>query len=176
MTRADATFAEHQARIGPRTLDAILDVARKIRNRRRAARQALERSLGLELTGFVSAAAVDRERDASLDHVLRMDSLRRARIALNREAEATDLEAKPREVRSDTRAHFTAIAFHPNGRFLLAASNDQTVKLYDTTTWEPARAFTWSVGRMRSVCFSPDGTLAAAGSERGKIVVWDVDL
>jgi membrane fusion protein len=58
------------------------------------ARQALERSLGLELTGFVSAAAVDRERDASLDHVSRVDSLRRARASLNREAEAADLEAR----------------------------------------------------------------------------------
>lgn len=66
------------------------------------ARQALERSLGLESTGFVSAAAVDRERDATLEHVLRMDSLRRARIALNREAEATDLEAKSAFSRSQS--------------------------------------------------------------------------
>ena len=58
------------------------------------ARNALERSLGLELTGFVSPAAVDRERDASLEQVSRMDALRRARIGLNRDADAADLEAR----------------------------------------------------------------------------------
>jgi hypothetical protein len=38
------------------------------------------------------------------------------------------------------------------------------------------QAFNWEIGRLRSVAFSPDGMLAAAGGDRGKIVVWDVDL
>lgn len=71
---------------------------------------------------------------------------------------------------------YTDLAFHPSGRFLAATNNDETVKLYDTTTWEVARTFTWDIGRMRSVAFSPDGTLAAAGSDKGKVVVWDVDV
>jgi len=58
------------------------------------ARNSLERSMRLELTGFVSPAAVDRERDASLEQVSRMDALRRARIGLNRDADAADLEAR----------------------------------------------------------------------------------
>jgi membrane fusion protein len=65
------------------------------------ARQALERSLGLEMTGFVSPAAVDRERDASLEHVSRTDALRRTRIGLNREAESAEFEARS----SFARAH-----------------------------------------------------------------------
>ena len=79
-------------------------------------------------------------------------------------------------VKNDSKKHFTGVAFHPSGRFLAATSNDATVKLYDTTTWEVARTFTWDIGRMRSIAFSPDGTLAAAGSENGKVVVWDVDV
>jgi WD40 repeat protein len=71
---------------------------------------------------------------------------------------------------------FTGIAFHPSGRYLAATSNDATVKLYDTTTWQVAKTYTWDIGRMRSIAFSPDGTLAAAGSDTGKVVVWDVDL
>jgi WD40 repeat protein len=80
-----------------------------------------------------------------------------------------------RAVPNTTKKHFTGVAFHPSGRHLAATSNDETVKLFDTTTWELARTFTWDIGRMRSVCFSPDGTLAAAGSDKGKVVVWDVD-
>jgi WD40 repeat protein len=79
-------------------------------------------------------------------------------------------------LQNDVNRHFTGLAFHPSGRYLAATSNDATVKLYDTTTWEIARTFTWNVGRMRSVAFSPDGTLAAAGSDSGRVVVWDVDL
>ena len=78
--------------------------------------------------------------------------------------------------RNDSPKHFTDAAFHPSSRFLALTSNDKTVKLYDTTTWEVARTFTWDVGKMRSICFSPDGTLAAAGTDKGQVVVWDVDL
>ena len=49
------------------------------------------------------------------------------------------------------------------------------MKLYDTASGALARTFTWDIGRMRSVAFSPDGLLAAAGSDTGKVVVWDVD-
>jgi WD40 repeat protein len=77
--------------------------------------------------------------------------------------------------RNDSRKYFTAAAFHPSGKYLGVASNDKTVKLFDTTTWEVARVFTWDIGRTRSIAFSPDGTLAAAGSDSGKVVVWDVD-
>jgi WD40 repeat protein len=80
------------------------------------------------------------------------------------------------ELKNDGRKHFTGIAFHPSGRYLAATSNDETVKLFDTNTWEQAHTFTWKVGRMRSIAFSPDGALAAAGSDKGQIVVWDVDV
>ena len=87
-----------------------------------------------------------------------------------------DMNAAPVTFRNDNRKEFTGLAFHPSGRYLAATSNDATVKLYDTGTWELAHAFDWDIGRLRSVAFSPDGMLAAAGGDRGKIVVWDVDL
>lgn len=89
---------------------------------------------------------------------------------------ATENCAEPLAELKDGRKHFTGIAFHPSGKYLAATSNDETVKLYDTATWELAHTFTWKVGRMRSIAFSPDGALAAAGSEKGQVVVWDVDL
>ena len=79
-------------------------------------------------------------------------------------------------VRNDSLKHFTGVAFHPSGRFLAATSNDTTVKLYEAGSWRLAKTFTWDVGRLRSVAFSPDGSLAAVGGDGGKVVVWDVDL
>ncbi|MBA4068150.1 MAG: hypothetical protein C0501_31505 [Isosphaera sp.] len=86
-----------------------------------------------------------------------------------------DLARPPRELRPDRKARFTGVAFHPSGRYLATTSNDAAVKLYDTTSWQVAKTYTWDVGRMRSVAFSPDGSLAAAGTDTGKVVVWDVD-
>ena len=90
--------------------------------------------------------------------------------------DATDFARRPVRVANDNRKHFTCVAFHPSGRFLAATSRDETVKLFDARTWEVARTFTWDVGKLHSVCFSPDGTRAAVGSETGKVVVWDVDV
>jgi WD40 repeat protein len=87
-----------------------------------------------------------------------------------------DLARPPVELQNDSRNNFTDLAFHPSSCFLAVTSNDRTVKLYDTATWAVAKTFTWDIGRMKAVAFSPDGTLAAAGSDTGRVVVWDVDL
>lgn len=84
--------------------------------------------------------------------------------------------AGPWAVESDNKKFFTGVAFHPSGRYLATTSNDKTAKLWDTATWEVAKTYTWNVGRMRCVAVSPDGSLAAAGSDTGKVVVWDVDV
>jgi len=100
-----------------------------------------------------------------------------AAVQLSLHVYSTDrLEFEKWDVRKDGRKHFTGIAFHPSGKYLAATSNDETVKLYDTATWDVAHTFTWKIGRMRSIAFSPDGALAAAGSDKGQVVVWDVDL
>lgn len=82
----------------------------------------------------------------------------------------------PRFIRNDTRKHFTAMAYHPSGRHLYATSNDTTVHVFDTETWARATRFTWRLGRLRAVTISPDGTLAAAGTKTGQVVIWDVDV
>lgn len=82
----------------------------------------------------------------------------------------------PRVVANTSRSLFTAVAFHPSGKYLAATSNDKSVKLYDTTTWQLAKSYTWAVGKLRAVAFSPDGTLAAVAGDTGKVIVWDVDV
>jgi WD40 repeat protein len=72
--------------------------------------------------------------------------------------------------------HFKAAAFSPDGRWLATARNDATIRFYDTHGWGEGPAFDWDIGPLVSVAFAADGMRAAAGSAKGKIVVWDVDV
>jgi WD40 repeat protein len=83
---------------------------------------------------------------------------------------------QPQIVRNDNRKHFTAMAYHTSGRHLYATSNDATVHIFDTATWERTERFRWQLGSLKAVAVSPDGTLAAAGGDRGDVVIWDVDV
>jgi WD40 repeat protein len=74
------------------------------------------------------------------------------------------------------RRHFQAVAFTPDGRFLAAVRNDRSACFWGTEDWRQVATFDWEIGPLVSLAISPDGMRAAAGSRRGKIVVWDVDL
>lgn len=81
----------------------------------------------------------------------------------------------PRLVRNDNRKHFTALAYHPSGRLLFATSNDKTVHVFDTASLTRVNRYTWHLDELSAVAVSPDGTLAAAGSANGDVVVWDLE-
>jgi WD40 repeat protein len=83
---------------------------------------------------------------------------------------------KVKKVRTGTLRHYRSVAFHPDGRYLLAGNNDTTARLIDSQTWEVVRQYTWAIGRLTAVAVSPDGMLAAAGGAKGQVVVWDLDL
>lgn len=73
----------------------------------------------------------------------------------------------------------TCVAFSPKGEFqLLTCSRDNTLKLIDTRTFEPIHTFTQPGFRVSAnyarVCFSPDGSMVAAGSGGGEVVIWDI--
>lgn len=84
-------------------------------------------------------------------------------------------EEPPAVWQNDSKKNFTGLAFHPSGRFLAVPSNDGTVKLYETGTWARLRVYDWKAGKLTSIAFSPDGTVAASGTDTGRIVIWDVD-
>jgi WD40 repeat protein len=74
-----------------------------------------------------------------------------------------------------------SVAFSPDGRFALSASDDETLSLWDVTTGKELRSFT-GIGSIRSVAFSPDGQFALAGSwgstsrtsRKDTLILWEV--
>jgi WD40 repeat protein len=67
------------------------------------------------------------------------------------------------------------ITFAPDGRTLVSVGEDGTVRWWNVQTREAVRVRDWGLGALHCIGFSSDGTLGAAGSEEGQVVVWDVD-
>ncbi len=73
------------------------------------------------------------------------------------------------------RKEVTALAFSPDGRFLLSTSLDGTVRLWDPASGREVACLDWGIGPVRSLACHPDGTTAAVGGgRRDAIVVFDL--
>jgi hypothetical protein len=72
------------------------------------------------------------------------------------------------------RGRVTAVAFHPHDGTLYSTGWDGTVRLWDVAAGAERTGFDWKLGRLFCLAVSPDGTRAAAGSESGKVVIWDI--
>lgn len=84
---------------------------------------------------------------------------------------------KPRQIKGgQSFGNFVGFAFHPAGRTLAVIHGGPTlVKLYDLDTLTLRAKLNWKVGKLTCVGYSPDGQLAAAGTDDGRVVVWDAD-
>jgi len=74
------------------------------------------------------------------------------------------------------KASILGTAIHPSGRWVGTVGRDGCVNCLSLPDLKPLKVYKWGVGKLYSVAFSPDGTLAAAGSDTGKVIVWDVDV
>ena len=72
-------------------------------------------------------------------------------------------------------SRITSLAFSPDGRLLASASDDKTVKLWDSKTGKELRTLTGHTNRVNAVSFSPDGRLLASGSSDATIILWNTD-
>jgi WD40 repeat protein len=88
-----------------------------------------------------------------------------------------DLEARvPVAERKRSKKYPQDAALTPDGRHLFTVSNDKTAVLWETSGWTEVREFAWDIGQLKAVAVAPDGTRAACASDRGRVVVWDLDL
>lgn len=61
-----------------------------------------------------------------------------------------------------------------DGQFVLTASDDGTVKLWNAATAEVIRTFAGHTGAVNTAVFSPDGTLALSASSDGTARLWNL--
>jgi RNA polymerase sigma factor (sigma-70 family) len=67
-----------------------------------------------------------------------------------------------------------SVAFSPSG-WLLAAAGDNSVRVYDTASWQEVARFDGHDGTVRTVFFGPDeATLVSASAEDGTALVWSL--
>jgi WD40 repeat protein len=67
------------------------------------------------------------------------------------------------------------INWAPDSKVLLTAGNDGCVRVWDGATGAELRSFDWDIGNIYCATFSSDGLTCAACSDKGQVVVWDVD-
>lgn len=68
----------------------------------------------------------------------------------------------------------TALSFSPNGRYLLSAFDDKSVKLWDVTDRKAVRTL-YPTHAVTALAVSPDGRRAALGTDAGPVLQYDLE-
>lgn len=67
----------------------------------------------------------------------------------------------------------TSVIFSPNGQTVASASDDKTIRIWDTVTGQCQRALKGHTRAVTSVVFSPDGKMVASASYDNTVRVWN---
>jgi WD40 repeat protein len=86
------------------------------------------------------------------------------------------LSPTPTTVKPVPEVLLTDLSYSPDGRSVVLACGDGSVRLWDCAANQVAQAFDWKIGpAVYSVCFAPDGMTCAVGGADGQVVLWDVE-
>jgi WD40 repeat protein len=67
----------------------------------------------------------------------------------------------------------TACAFSPDGDWIVSASGDETLKVWDAASGRELRTLSGHTDRVNACAFSPDGKMIVSASEDNTLKVWD---
>jgi len=70
------------------------------------------------------------------------------------------------------KSHVNAVAFSPDGKFLVSAGMDNLVKLWTVEEWSLFSTFFGHEKSANSLSFTPDGELLATSSTDGTVRIW----
>jgi serine/threonine protein kinase/WD40 repeat protein len=65
--------------------------------------------------------------------------------------------------------------FSLDGKRLISAGADQTLRLWDTSTWQELATIRGHGDEVHAAVFSPNGRFALSGSKDGQLLFWDLD-
>ncbi|WP_416212377.1 WD40 repeat domain-containing protein [Nostoc sp. DedQUE09] len=68
------------------------------------------------------------------------------------------------------------VSFSPDGKMLASASDDHTVKLWDTSTGQEIKTLIGHTNWIWGVSFSPDGKMLASASKDKTVKLWDTSI
>ena len=64
------------------------------------------------------------------------------------------------------------VSFHPNGKYLVSAGWDGTIRIWQTSDWKEVKVLTGHKGGVFSMAFSPDGKFLASGGNDSLVRIW----
>jgi WD40 repeat protein/tRNA A-37 threonylcarbamoyl transferase component Bud32 len=68
---------------------------------------------------------------------------------------------------------YSSVAFHPDSQLVAAGNADNSIKIWQARTGQPAFRLSGHRGAVHAIAFSPDGQLLASASEDRTVKVWD---
>jgi WD40 repeat protein len=82
---------------------------------------------------------------------------------------------KPQFVLGGSKAHVNDVIVSRDGRQLVAAINNGTVRTWNADTGQAGPTFAWGIGGVWAVALAPDGLTCAAAGSKARIVLWDME-